>query len=294
MKIFQDNLLNLKNIVIILGFFDGIHLGHREVISSAIKYAKEHNAKTLLYTFSCSPAEFFGEKTEYIYSRNYNYKLIENLGVDFLIENNFSNLINIKREDFLFKLIENYSPIAIFTGFNYTFGKKREGDVNYLKNKASFLGFDYYSIEPIKIDKKTVSSTMIKTFLADGNILEANKCLTVPFVLSNKVIKGKQLAVSLGYPTANMIYPNKIIKLPFGVYKAKYKTYNAILNWGVKPTFKNTQEPILELHIINFNENLYDKQVEFEILEKIRDEKKFVSINELKKQIKKDIFECSK
>ena len=137
MKIFQNNLLNLKNVVLILGFFDGIHLGHRKVIASAVSYAKEHNLKSVLYTFKQSPAEVLNNKADYIYSRSFNYKLIADLNVDFLIENDFKDLINLSKDEFITNLTNEYAPKAIFSGFNYTFGKNKEGNIEYLNNKAN-------------------------------------------------------------------------------------------------------------------------------------------------------------
>ncbi|MBQ7127161.1 riboflavin biosynthesis protein RibF [bacterium] len=294
MKIFQNNLLNLKNVVLILGFFDGIHLGHRKVIASAVSYAKEHNLKSVLYTFKQSPAEVLNNKADYIYSRSFNYKLIADLNVDFLIENDFKDLINLSKDEFITNLTNEYAPKAIFSGFNYTFGKNKEGNIEYLNNKANELGYKYFCIESVNIDNKVISSTEIKNFLIKADLESANYSLALPFTIMGKIIKGKQIAQTLGFPTANIEYPEKIIKIPFGVYKAKYETFNAVLNWGIKPTFNNISEPILELHVINFNNNLYDKNISFQILKKIRDEKKFSNTQELKEQINKDIMECSK
>ena len=244
MKIFQNNLLNLKNVVLILGFFDGIHLGHRKVIASAVSYAKEHNLKTVLYTFKQSPAEVLNNKADYIYSRSFNYKLIADLNVDFLIENDFKDLINLSKDEFITNLTNEYAPKAIFSGFNYTFGKNKEGNIEYLNNKANELGYKYFYIESVNIDNKVISSTEIKNFLIKADLESANYSLALPFTIMGKIIKGKQIAQTLGFPTANIEYPEKIIKIPFGVYKAKYETFNAVLNWGIKPTFNNIPEPI--------------------------------------------------
>lgn len=292
MKIFRNEFFKLSSTSIILGFFDGIHLGHREVINSAINFAKKNNTKTLLITFKTSPAGYFNKNIEYIFDREDNYKLIENLGVDYLLELDFSEYIDMKADDFLKFLKKNFSPKSISTGFNYSFGKNREGSPSFLEKNQNKYEYKYFCIPEYKINSETVSSTNIKKALSEGNLIKANQYLSTNFKLKSTIIKGKQLGRKIGFPTANMKYPENITKIPYGVYKIKTLSMPAILNWGVKPTIDGKEE-ILEIHIPNFNNDLYNKELEIELLAKIRDEKKFDSIEELKKQIKKDI-ECLK
>lgn len=283
----------MKRSVLILGFFDGIHSGHRKVIESAVEFSSRNDAETVMLTFPKSPAEHFNIKTNYIYSRKFNYKLIKILGVNCIEETDFSDLVNISAEDYLKYITDKYSPMAIFTGFNYTFGAERKGSPELLKNNEPKYNYKYFCSEPVYCEKQVVSSTLIKKLITEGNIQKANAMLGRSFSIKSEVIEGEKIGRTLGFPTANMKYPENIVKLPYGVYKTKALNQSAILNWGIKPTFDG-QKPVLEVHIPNFSKNLYGEKLEIEILEKIRDEKRFNSLEELKQQIKKDTEECLK
>ena len=279
-------------VVLILGFFDGVHLGHKAVISQAVTFAQKNNAKTVLITFKSSPKEYFTNEAEYIMPRKNVYDLIENFGVDYLLELDFGSIVNLSAEEYLEKfLIEKFKPISITTGFNHTFGKNKKGTPEFLRINAERLGYKYFYVEPIVFNDKIVSSTLIKEYLRQGLVDKANELLNSNFRLSSTVIRGNALGRKLGFPTANLLYPNKIVKLPYGVYKVMANGIPAVLNWGVKPTVDG-KTPILEVYLINFEDNLYDKELEIEFIKKIRDEKKFNSLEELQVQIKKDIEEC--
>lgn len=278
-----------KGKTLILGFFDGIHAGHRNVIDKALKT----NNETVLLTFPQSPAEYFGTKSSYIYTREHSYKLIKALGVDNIIEKDFSFLANISAESYLESIIQNYNPEYIVTGFNHTFGANRQGQPEFLKSKQEKYNYTYICTEPFCIENEVVSSTKIKDFLANGEIEKANKFLQEDFCLSSCVIEGSRIARTLGFPTANLRYPDKIIKIPYGVYKVEVLNMPAIMNWGIKPTFGNNEE-VLEVHIPNYNADLYNKELEISIKNKIRPEKRFLSKEELVAQIKKDVQECLK
>ena len=278
---------------LILGFFDGIHLGHKRVIESAVDFARKNNSKTILLTFPKSPAEYFGKNTQYIYERLFNYETAKSLGVDFVIETDFAGLVNISASDYLRQIIEKYSPIAIFSGFNYSFGRERYGDPSFLKENQNFYKYEYFCIEPVLDNETPISSTYIKSLLGNSEIEKANRLLYRPFSLEGTVIKGTQTGRTIGFPTANIKYPDSIIQIPYGVYKINVFGSTAILNWGLKPTVGG-KEPTLEIYIPNFDENIYGKTVRFEVLKKIRDEKKFNSLLELQAQIKEDLKECLK
>lgn len=279
-------------VVLILGFFDGVHLGHKAVISQAVTFAQKNNAKTVLITFKSSPKEYFTNEAEYIMLRDNAYDLIEDFGVDYLLELDFGSIVNLSAEEYLENfLIEKFKPISITTGFNHTFGKNKKGTPEFLSINAERLGYKYFYVEPIVFNDKIVSSTLIKEYLRQGLVDKANELLNSNFRLSSTVIKGNALGRKLGFPTANLLYPNKIVKLAYGVYKVIANGIPAILNWGVKPTVDG-KTPILEVYLINFEDNLYDKELEIEFIKKIRDEKKFNSLEELQVQIKKDIEEC--
>ena len=291
MEIINDLTKSFSKIALILGFFDGVHAGHREVINSAVCYAKENKTKSALITFKSSPAEFFNKDFKYIYSRDFSYKIIESLGVDYIIEQDFEDIVETSAKDYLESLIAKYSPISISTGFNHTFGKNKLGNANFLEKNKDVQKFKYLCSPEFKIENESVSSTNIKKHLKEGNIKIANTMLTSPFTLNSKVIEGEKIGRKIGFPTANLKYPTKIEKIPYGVYKARVANKPAVLNWGIKPTFGENNE-ILEVHIPDFNSDLYGQVLQVEVIDKIRDEKKFTTIEDLKKQIKKDIQVC--
>ena len=190
---------------------------------------------------------------------------------------------------FLF-LINKFNPISITTGFNHTFGYNKTGNSDFLiKNQENF---EYINVSPIKINNTIVSSTFIKNLLTTGAIEKANQLLTRNFSIQSKVIEGKKIGRTIGFPTANMKYPNNIIKIPYGVYKVEVLDKIAVMNWGIKPTFNS--EEIIEVFIPSFEDNLYNRTLDIKILKKIRDEKKFNNLEELKAQISKDVAICLK
>lgn len=284
MEILYENSRFPQNCSLILGFFDGIHLGHQDVVNSA----KIH--PTCVVTFSKSPSEYFNKEVAYLFSRKYNYKLLEKLGVDYIYEQDFSQLLNLSAQEYLERLIKNFQPISISSGYNHSFGANKSGNSDYLSKYNG--NYNYTCVPARKINDEIISSTRIKKLLTEGNIQKANQFLGHNFAITSNVIKGAQIGRKLGFPTANLKYPDKIIKIPYGVYKVKVFNKPAVMNWGIKPTFES--EELLEVHIPNYNNNLYNNELEIEILSKIRDEKKFENINDLKTQIKKDIEICLK
>ena len=279
-------------VALILGFFDGIHLGHKAVIKQAVDYAKENNTASVLVTFKTSPKEYFIKSSEYIFERKDTYCLIEKLGVDYLLELDFASVVNLSPEEYLENiLLKSFKPISITTGFNHTFGKDKKGTVDYLNINAEKFGYKYFCIEPVRKEEEIVSTTLIKNYLKQGLVYKANDLLTTNFKLVSTVIKGDAIGRTIDFPTANLSYPHGIVKLPYGVYQVLANGKSAVLNWGVKPTL-NGKEPVLEVHIINYSEDLYGKMLVIEFIKRIRDEKKFLSIRELQEQIKKDVEEC--
>lgn len=294
MEIYTD-FIEKKNLSIALGFFDGVHIAHQKLISKAVSFAKKNNLKSAVITFKTSPAEYFNNaKTKTILTLQDKLKFIENIGIDYAFVIDFKDIAKIEAYEY-FKniLVKNFSPKAIVTGFNHTFGYKKTGNVKLLKELSNEFDYEYFEINPETIDNEIVSSTLIKKYLADGEISKANKLLGKSFYVQNKVIKGEQLGRTIGFKTANLVYPSNIADIKNGVYGANViyngKKYNGILNLGVKPTVTNSNKRILEVNIFDFNEDLYGKNLIVEFEEKIREEKKFSSIDKLKLQIKKDI-----
>ncbi len=279
----------MEDCSLILGFFDGVHKGHQAVINSAFP-----TKKAILLTFQDSPSIYFGKNIEYIYPREKNYELIKSLGVDEIVEQDFSKLADVNAQEYLENnLIKQYSPNSISTGFNYTFGAKRGGNPKFLEDNQTKYHYKYFCAEPFCISNETVSSTKIREFLRNGNLEKANEFLGRNFSIKSTVIEGQKLGRQIGFPTANLQYPTNIVKLPHGVYSVKVFGKPAVLNWGIKPTVNGKNE-ILEVHIPNFEKDLYNTSLEIEFVKKLREEKQFANLEELKQQIKKDIEECLK
>lgn len=273
-----------QNGSLVLGFFDGVHLAHQSVIGAAEK------SPVIVVTFSYSPIEYFGKHFEYIYDRSKNYSIMEMFNVDYVYEQDFSEIAHLHAEEYLNTLIRIFNPRMLCTGYNHTFGANRLGNSDFIKKMQ--LPFKYICVPACRYENELVSSTKIKEFLSSGNIELANKILTRNFTLKSKVVEGMKLGRKIGFPTANLEYPEKIVKIPYGVYMVKVFNKLAVMNWGVKPTVGASE--ILEVHIPDFNGDLYGLELEIEILKKIRDERKFSSIEELKMQIEKDIETCLK
>ena len=295
MEILNQNSPYPTEVALILGYFDGVHIGHKAVIKSAVDFAKSMCKKTLLITFNPSPAEYFYNKQILIFEREYSYKLIEELGVDYLLEVDFTKIANISAEEYLKKfLIEKFRPISISTGCNHTFGANRQGNSELLKEYSKEFNYNYFCVSSHEIDTEIVSSTLIKDYIQKGEVEQANKLLGKEFLLTSEVTTGLQIGRKIGFPTANLDYPKDIVKLPYGVYVVEVFNKKAIMNWGVKPTIGGEEAPILEVHIPKISIDLYGKILNIKVIKKIRNEKKFNSLDALQKQIFKDIEECLK
>lgn len=296
MQIFTELNKNL-NLSLALGFFDGVHLGHQKVIKSAVDFAKRNGIKSAVVTFKEHPCCFFrGICPKYILTREERLKHIEALGVDYVYLLDFnSKLCMLSAEDYLREvLVGNFSPKSISTGFNHYFGVKKSGNVTLLTEKQVEYGYKYFEISPQKVFGKTISSTAIRELLSKGQIKNANEMLGYNFSITGEVVKGQQLGRTIGFRTANLIYPNELIDLPFGVYLTVVtlggKKYQGVTNFGIRPTVSDSHKCTLETHILDFEKDIYGKYITVEFIKMIRAEKKFKSLNELKNQIIADVL----
>lgn len=295
MEIFNEFNHN-PNLAIALGFFDGVHLGHKKVIKSAVDFARQHNTKSAVITFKEHPCcIFYDVKPSYILKDSERRKQIADLGVDYLYEVDFKNLKDLSAEDYLKDiLIKNFTPVSISTGFNHYFGSNKTGNPEFLEKNQEKYNYKYIKTEPQYINDKLISSTYIRECLKNGDIKEVNLFLGRTFEITGRVIHGAHLGEKLGYRTANLEYPENLIKIPFGAYKVTVNNeYNAVLNFGIKPTVSDIKKPVLEAHILNFDKDIYGEMISIQFLEFIRKEQKFSSEEELKEQIKRDIEKCT-
>ena len=298
MEIFSE-LKQIPNLSVALGFFDGVHLGHRAVIENAVNFARSKGAEAAVITFKDHPCRYFYDlNPEYILTREERRNKIENLGVDFMFELDFAEFANLSAEEYLKEvLVKNFHPVGISTGFNHNFGKSKRGNTEFLEKSAKAFGYKYFLTTPQKLGNEVISSTAIRSALIEGDIEKANSMLGYNFGVSGIVVKGKQLGRTLGFPTANVIYPNELIRLPLGVYATKVliagKTYFGVTNFGKCPTVSDCDTACIETNILNFDEDIYGKNLRVEFLHYIRPEKKFSDLEELKNQIRQDLVNAS-
>lgn len=283
--------LNQKqNLAIALGYFDGVHIGHRAVIKSAVDFAKKNNTKSAVITFSDHPYCYFkGVCPKYILTREEREKRIASLGIDYLYELNFEDFALLTAKEYLNNiLINHFHPISISTGWNHNFGKNKSGNVNFLEEQAKNYNYKYFKIPPQKINNEIISSTEIRKLLSEGNIEKANLMLGQNFSIEGKIVKGNQIGRTIGFRTANLVYPPELIELPYGVYAVDTTYGKGIANFGIRPTI-NGSHTSLEAHILNFEKDIYGEIINVNFNKMIRTEKKFPSLDALKKQINLDI-----
>ncbi len=296
MRIFNEIDTN-KNLSLAFGFFDGVHIGHQAVIKSAVDFARENNTKSAIITFQDHPCcYFYHVQPKYIITKNDKVNFFENLGVDYLYFLKFDEYLAMMSASEYLKdvIIKNFAPAAISTGFNHYFGAKKSGDVNLLKHMQKELNYKHFEVSPVLYNSEIVSSTRIREDLALGNVEFVNAMLGYNYFLEETVIEGQKLGRQLGFKTANLIYPENLVEIGRGVYKVlvEYdgKIFNGVANYGLRPTISKNEKSVLEVHILDFDKEIYGEKIKVTFLRKIREEKKFNSLDELKAQIKQDIL----
>ena len=300
MKVYNNFNLKKKHkrSIILIGNFDGIHSGHQKLFNLAKKYKKKFKLEIGVLTFEPMPKMFFNKKVRNFRISNLEQKieLLKNLSVDFIINKRFDNKFSkIKSLDFIKKVIyEKLNAKFIFVSNNFKFGNKREGDVSQLISYESIYKYKTIKPEPLKIKNKVVSSSLIRSFLEKGFLSKANKILKRNWCIIGKVEKGRQVGKKIGFPTCNIDIKDYVLAKP-GVYAVRVFKNNSkssikgIANLGYRPTF-NQKKLLLEVHLFNFSGNLYNKYLSVEFLRFIREEKKFKSTEQLRKQIKSDLL----
>ena len=287
----------LKNSYVALGTFDGVHRGHRVLINSAIEEAKKNGGISVVYTFLNHPLEIIAPERvpKMINTIDEKLRLLEEMGVDYVVLQTFDEkYAETSKEEFIDKiLIEYLGAKEIFVGFNYTFAEKGSGNVEYLRKVAPKKGIKLNEIKAIEYKGQVLSSTLIRKFILEGKIEEANMFLGRPFFISGEVEHGKKLGRVLGFPTANLKVVNKVYP-PFGIFggtvliEGEKEKYNAVVNIGKNPTLK-PGELSVEVHILDFNRDIYGKKIDVSIEKHLRDEKKFGSMEELRQGIRNDV-----
>ena len=289
MQIFTELTKN-PDLSIALGYFDGVHLGHKAVIQNSVNYARQNNCKSAVITFKDHPCCFFyGRCPKYILPQKEREDKIKELGVDFLYELDFESISGLTAEEYLKDVLIKYlTPLAISTGWNHNFGYKKSGNAEFLRNNSKKFGYEYFELPPQKNGNEIISSSAIRKYLSEGRIEKANSMLGYKFSTSGIVIEGNQIGRTIGFRTANLIFPDELIELPHGVYSVETTYGQGIANFGTRPTV-NGKGTLLEVHILDFDKDIYGQNLTVEFNKMIRAEKKFPSLDALKNQIKIDI-----
>ena len=286
-----------KKSILLIGNFDGLHLGHQKLFKLAEKYSKKHKVKFGVLTFDPLPVMFFNKKlTNYRITSNLQKNLLfEKAGVDFVIVSRFNKSFSkISADNFIKKIIvKKINPNFIFVSNNFKYGFRREGNVAKLISKENIYNYKIIKPSPLKKGKKIISSTLIRKLLQRGELKNANKLLGRNWSIIGVVQKGRRIGKKLGVPTCNIDIKNYVIAKP-GVYSVRVKVNNSnkifkgIANLGYRPTF-GEKKILLEVNLFNFSGNLYNKSLNVSFYNFIRSEKKFNNHQDLIKQIEKDL-----
>lgn len=287
--------------VVALGNFDGVHIGHRVILDDAVRIAREKDALAVCYTFSNHPLNFFkcmiGKEEEcikLICTEEEKLKILEDIGFDVVINIQFDeSIMKMRAHDFVYEILhERCKCICACCGFNYTFGVKAEGNVDYLRSEGKKLGMDVSILEPVTIDGMVVSSTEIRRLLAAGEMEMADKMLGRAYTLTGIVGHGEHLGTKIGFPTMNFNAPTTMALPPNGVYFTRAeidgKLYPAITNIGFKPTVGGKYKTV-ETNMLDFSGDVYGEEVRVQFLYFERPEMKFGSVEELKEMIAKNV-----
>lgn len=297
MKIFT-NLDELEKIHhgtgIALGTFDGFHLGHQKVIKSLVEKCKQLNLKSVLFTFSNHPREVVhvGDHISRIMTIDEKIKVASNMGIDYLVILKFDKeFMSIEARAFIEDLlIDILNAKLLSVGYNFRFGYKAKGDVQLLKNYKDI--FELLVTEAVYEKEFNVSSTLIRELLEHGNIEKANSLLGRPYKISSTVVEGKKIGKTLGFPTANLKIFENMTRLKPGVYitisEVDNIEYISATNVGYNPTFKEDVFNI-ETFILDFDKNIYGKNLTVKFIKRLRDEMKFDSLENLMSQIADDV-----
>ena len=300
MKIYNNftDFIKIPNAIVTIGTFDGVHLGHQAILKDMVNAAKEIDGETVVITFYPHPRQVLNidsANLRFITTQEEKIRHLEKIGIDNLIIVNFTKEFSRIPSDVFIRdyVIEKINPAKIVIGYDHHFGKNRTGDFSLLQDLSEYHNFKVQRIEAHDVENIAVSSTKIRISLQRGDVEHANMLLGYQFSYVGKVISGAQLGRKLGYRTANIDVRQefRLIETP-GVY-ATYvdfegKVYKSMTYIGSKPTINGTKEESIEVHLFDFNGDIYDKDIKVRFVKRIRDERKFDDLEALKKQLETD------
>jgi riboflavin kinase/FMN adenylyltransferase len=291
-----------RKVCLAIGFFDGVHLGHQQIIRQTVADARQHDALALVITFDCHPNSVVAPDRvpPLIYSPPQKLRAIKSLGTDTLLQIHFDEEFSRQTgKEFIHGLTRDLGRIqSVCVGADFVFGRQRSGNVALLKELGGELGFTVHGLAAVSLDNQIVSSTRIRETIRSGNLDAASQMLGRAYAVSGRVVAGDRVGRQLGFPTANLDVTGLVLP-PNGVYAGQAslgKTpHRVVLNIGFRPTLAAAAPQLrVEAHVLDFSGDLYGQELEITFAAKIRDEKKFPSADALREQITCDITEAKK
>jgi riboflavin kinase/FMN adenylyltransferase len=281
-----------------MGTFDGVHLGHQKLLEELRKRADKANGEAVVITYYHHPLEVIHRKTfPYLLTERFRKEeLLKQNGVDCVLYLEFDEkMATLEPIKFLQKIIiDELNTKELVVGYDTHFGKFRQGNYEFLKKNASTFNYEVELIEPFKINNRIISSSLIRDFVREGDMVDVARCLGRNYSVHGTVIIGEQIGTKIGFPTINVrpADPNKLLP-GIGVYICeaiiKGKTWQAVTNIGYSPTLKNVNYKVIETHVLDFSQDVYHEDVEIIFHRKIRDEIDFAGVEELVQEINRDI-----
>ncbi len=290
-----------RKVCLALGFFDGVHLGHQQIIRQTVADARQHEALSLVLTFDVHPNTVVAPSRvpPLIYSLSQRLRVLGSFGPEALLLLHFNKELSLRTgEEFVRDLARGLGQLrSVCVGANFVFGHKRGGNVELLRRMGGELGFTVHGVAAVSLDGKAVSSTRIRERIAAGDLDGASQMLGRAYSLAGKVVLGDGLGRQLGFPTANLDVTALALP-PKGVYAVQAEingaSHRAVLNIGHRPTIQEPKPQVrVEAHLLDFSGDLYGQELELVFVERLRDEKKFGSLAELREQIGRDIREAA-
>ena len=301
MKVYRDfeEVGNIPNAVLTIGTFDGVHLGHQKIIERLKSEAKKINGETVLFTFFPHPRMVINPTNhglKLIQSEAEKIENLERLGLDHLIIFPFTiSFSNLSADQFVKEyLIEKLHVKTIVVGYDHQFGKNREGTLKHLQKLSENLSFEVIEIPAHEVDEINVSSTKIRKAIEIGDVQTANNYLNEPFEISGKVVQGNQIGRTIGFPTANIEMADGLKIIPaIGVYAveivlADQRKFEGMMNIGIRPTVTDSDKVKIEVFIFDFSEAIYGQRIKVYLLQRIRGEHRFQSVEVLRAQLQED------
>jgi riboflavin kinase/FMN adenylyltransferase len=289
--------VNIRNTWLTIGSFDGIHVGHQQLIQELNKHAHQAGAKSVVLTFHPHPAVILRGRTGafYLTTPSEKVRFLDELGIDFVITHPFTlELSQSSAREYVSYLLGHLGFRQLWVGYDFALGKGREGNVAYLQALGEEFKYQVHVVEPVMVDGRIASSSGIRSLITEGNITEANQLLGRFYRVDGEVVHGDGRGKRIGIPTANIDTGDEKLIPGAGVYACQVQVLNrlfpAAVNVGTRPTFENTDKKShVEAHILDYSGDLYTQNISLEFIERLRGEEKYESVDDLLRQIYIDI-----